>query len=350
MNKNLIIYLIFIGLIGLLSNCKKDETKVVILTTPNAPTFKTVPDLTLIRDKGKDTLVFLGTLVNPGFQASATYFLEVDTAGNQFKNPTVLVSDIQDTVIKLTVSDLNGLLIRRFPTDKVSSLQLRIRSVLVADAGTGAKSIVSISDAKDVSVTTYGLPRLDLIAAGVVIGKIESPLGDGSYSGYVKLDKTKPFTLKDPDANVVYGVSGSTLVVNGTTYTPADNGWYKFSLVDTKLLKFTAPDPYFVGLVGSATANGWNSPDTKMDYDSKSGTWYITTNLTDDHIKFRLNDGWNTYWGGKGTGDGTPDNYSADGISVPLAAGGKNIGLLHGAGSYTIHLDIKGNTATIVKN
>ena len=38
--------------------------------------------------------------------------------------------------------------------------------------------------------------------------KIESPaLGDGNYLGYVKLETTSPFTLKDPDANIVYGAN-----------------------------------------------------------------------------------------------------------------------------------------------
>jgi hypothetical protein len=346
MNKHLIIYLTFIGLIGLLFSCKKEEAKVTMLGSPIAPTIKTLPDLTLQRTHGTDTLVFIGTTVNPGFHASANYFLEADTAGNQFQNPTVLATGIQDSVIKFSVSDLNGLLIKRFPTDAVFSLELRIRSVLVKDAGTGATPMVSISDTKAASVTTYGLPRLDLIGSGIA-QKINSALGDGKYSGFVKLDASKAFTLKDPDANITYGFNGAALAINGTGLTAGANGWYNLT-VDTKALTYTM-DAYMVGIIGSATPNGWNSPDSKMDYNLKQNCWFITVDLTDAQIKFRLNDGWATNWGGKGTADGSADNYT-DAITVPLSAGGKNIGLKGGAGNYTIKLYIQDLKATIVKN
>ena len=91
-----------------------------------------------------------------------------------------------------------------------------------------------------------------------------------------------------------------------------------------------------IGLIGSATSNGWNSPDSKMDYDAKTGTWVITTNLLDGEIKFRLNDGWAWNLGG------TTDN---------LTQGGANIAV--SAGNYTISLTIiNGTTGTykIVKN
>jgi hypothetical protein len=86
-----------------------------------------------------------------------------------------------------------------------------------------------------------------------------------------------------------------------------------------------------------------------MDYDAVQGCWFITIDLTNAMIKFRLNDGWATNWGGNGSGDGTADNYS-NATTVPLSAGGKNIGLLGGAGNYTIKLYIADLKATIVKN
>jgi hypothetical protein len=346
MNKNSIIYLIFLGVIGLFSSCEKDETKVVILDSPAVPTLALPADLTLQRTKGTDTLVFTGTAVDPGFQASATYFLEACASGNDFAEPVQIFSGSQNKTIKISVSDLNGILLKKFPADQVSSLDFRVRSVLAVDAGTGAEPMVYTSALKTASVTLYGLPRLDLTGTGVT-GKIESALGDGKYTGYVKLDATKPFTLKDPDANIVYGASGNTLVVDGTSISVTASGWYKLT-VDTKALSVNN-EMYMIGLIGSATPNGWDTPDSKMDYDSKEDCWTITLALTDAQIKFRLNDGWATNWGGKGTADGSADNYS-DATTVPLAAGGKNIGLTGGAGNYTIKLYIAGQKATIVKN
>ena len=341
MKKNSIIYLTVIGLIGLFSGCKKDMTNVVMSTSPVAPTIVTMPNLTLVRANGSQTLEFVGTMVDPGFKASATYILEACAHGNAFADAVTILSQVQDTTMKITVSDLNGILLKKFPADQVSTLDFRIRSVLVLDAGTGYTPMVYSSALKTADVTIYGLPRLDLIGSGKD-QKIESALGDGSYFGYVKLDVTKPFTLKDPDAGTIYGANGAALAVDGSPIAiPSDpgNGWYQLS-ADTKALTYKLVG-YRIGLVGSATANGWNSPDSPMDYDSKTGTWYITTDLIDGQYKFRYNDGWawNLGW-----------NHG----KTSLVHNGDNIDVT--AGNYTITLTItqfaapETGTFTIVKN
>lgn len=349
MNKNLITYIILIGLTGLFG-CEKDETKVVISANPVAPTIKTLPDLTLKRPEGNKVLEFIGTPVDPGFKASATYFLEACAKGNSFADAIILYSGVQDTSIKMTVSEVNAALLKKFPSDQVSSVDFRIRSVLVVDAGTGApgtstKPFVYSSGATNANVTIYGLPRLDLINSGIT-QKIESALGDGAYFGLVKLDATKPFTLKDPDANIVYGANGAALAVNGTGITAAASGWYKLN-ADTKALTFSLK-PFMVGLIGSATPNGWSAPDSKMDYDSQSGLWSITLNLVVGEVKFRANDDWNSGIN-LGLGDATHPGYSL--TNLWNDGGSKNIPISV-AGNYTIKLSIGSTTysCTITKN
>jgi hypothetical protein len=338
MKKNSIIYLTVIGLIGLFSGCKKDMTNVVISPSVVAPTIVTMPNLTLTRANGASTLTFVGTPVDPGFQASATYILEACAHGNAFADATTILSQVQDTSMKITVSDLNGILLKKFPADQVSSLDFRIRSVLVLDAGTGYTPMVYPSAIKTADVTLYGLPRLDLIGSGVT-QKIESALGDGKYASYVKLDVSKAFTLKDPDANIIYGGAGGVLSVNGPAITPAGDGYYEFK-ADTKALTFSMSQ-YRIGLVGSATANGWNTPDTPMDYDPATGTWYITTDLIDGEFKFRFNDGW--AW-----------NLGYNPGKTALVHNGDNIPIT--AGNYTLRLTItkfsfpEEGTFTVIKN
>ncbi|HEX3010046.1 MAG TPA: SusE domain-containing protein [Bacteroidales bacterium] len=331
MNKKSIIYLMFLGLAGLFSSCEKDETRVVMLSSPVAPAITTMPNLTFTRDDATKTLEFKGTLVNPGFNASANYFLEACKTGNNFEDAVVLATSVQDTSIKISVSDLNAGLLKKFPADKSSSVDFRIRSVLVVDAGTGAvgtstRPLAYSSEVKTVTVAVYGLPRLDLYVDGVVIGKVESALGDGNYVGFVKLDKTKPYTLKDPDANVAYGKGSSGLAVDGSGITPDDNGWYRLT-VDTKGLTYKT-EAYMIGLVGSATVNDWNTPDTKMDYDYATATWKVTTTLKDGEIKFRKNDGWSWNLGG------TADKLEHNGSNIAVTAG-----------NYTITLTITNETA-----
>jgi hypothetical protein len=333
--KKLIFYILFIGLA--LASCKKDETRVIMSASPTVPTIATLPNLTLQRVNGTSTLKFVGTPVDPGFKASATYFLEAAAAGTNFKDSVLIMSDVQDTALKITVSNLNGILLKKFTADAASSVDYRIRALLSIDAGTGAKPKIYTSPAKNASTTIYGLPRLDLLNSGVV-QKIESALGDGKYVGFVKLDATKPFTLKNPDTNVTYGATGAALAVNGAAIPVAANGWYKLS-ANTTALTYSS-DSYMIGLVGSATPNGWNSPDQKMDYDAKTGTWKITITLVDGEFKFRLNDAWSVNWGG------TASNLVFNGANVPITAGNYTI-------SFTITNDVAGSntgTFTIVKN
>jgi starch-binding outer membrane protein SusE/F len=337
MNKKLSIYLVLIGLLGLLFSCEKDETKVVILSNPIAPTIQTVPELNFTRATGLDTIVIVGTNVDPGFVASANYYLEADTTGNDFQNPVILASTTSALKFKFSVSDLNGLCIKKFPTDIYSTVDFRIRCVLVKDAGTGFQPIVSISETKTVSLHTYGLPRLDLIGSGIN-QKVVSPLGDGKYFGFVKLAMANPFTLKDSETDTIYGNTGGHLAVEGDGISSAADGWYKFN-ADLNDHSFSM-EAYFIGLVGTATPNNWDTPDQKMDYDSRSETWSITIDLKDGELKFRLNDGWSWNLGG------TPDNLTHNGSNVAVTAG-----------NYTVTLKItnptpgvEAGTCTLVKN
>ncbi len=323
MNKKLIIYLTIIGLIGLMSGCKKDGTVVTMKMNPVAPTIKTMPDLTLLRSNAANVLEFAGTPVDPGFRASANYYLEASLSGTNFADAAVIYSGIQDTAIKITVGDLNGILLKYFPADQTSSLDFRIRAVLVVDAGTGAPGTGTqpfeySSPVQSAAVTIFGFPRLDIIGSGTG-QKIESPLGDGKYSGFVKLDVNN-FTLKDPDANIVYGIDGTSLAVDGSAFTPSVGaGWYSLT-VDTQAKTYTFV-PFMIGLVGSATPNGWDAPDQKMDFEAKTNTWKITITLVNGDIKFRKNDDWGWNLGG------TTTNLVHNGDNIPVTAGNYSIAL-----------------------
>lgn len=342
MNTKSILYLFLAGITGLLSSCEKDEEKVFLLDDPAAPALVTVPDLTLRRADATKTLEFTGTPVEPGFQASATYFLEACASGNNFVNVTAIASGIQDQSFKLSVSELNGLLLKNFPADQASPVDFRIRAVLVRDAGTGVSPLSYNSEIKTANVTPYGLPRLDLTGSGTE-QKIESAAGDGIYKGTVKLDAGKPFTLRDPDTNTVYGASGSALAVNGDPISVETNGWYNLE-ANINTLAYSL-NPYQVGVVGQFT--GWGGdPDHPMEYDGDKGYWYITLDLPAGPMKFRLNSKWDVNWGPGSTTD-LPANGGT--LSLPNSSGDINI---TGAGNYTIHLTINGSSGsvTFIKN
>ena len=349
MKKNLLILLTFIGLTAIFTACEKDGEMIKMASNPVAPTLTTVPDLTLQRPNGTQVLEFVGTPVDPGFQASATYYLEACAAGTAFAEPVTLWSGVQCKSMKITVSDLNGILLKKFPADASTPLDLRLRAVLVVDAGTGAPgtgtNTFSYSSAvKNATVALYGLPRLNLVNSGMT-QKVESALGDGKYTGLVKFDVTKPFTLTNPDAGINYGGAGNVLAVNGAAIVPPANGWHRLN-VNVPALTYEI-SPYMIGLVGSATPNGWDTPDQKMDYNAATGVWSITVNLVVGEIKFRLNDGWAWNLGFNKNNTGKYNDLFHDGNNIPIDA----------AGNYTITLTItqpngptEAGSCTVVKN
>ncbi len=348
MKKNLLIYLTFTVLAVFLAGCEKDGEMITMVSNPVAPTLTTIPDLTLQRANGNSMLEFVGTPVDPGFQASATYFIDAAAAGTAFADPVTIWTGNQCKSMKLTVSDLNGALIRKFPTDATTSLDFRLRATLVVDAGTGAPGTGSnpftyASALKNASATLYGLPRLDLVGSGLE-QKIESALGDGKFTGLVKLNTANAFTLNDPDAGANYGGATGVLSVNGPAIVPERTGWERMT-VDVDALTYEISE-YRIGLVGSATPNGWDSPDQPMEYDPATGTWSITVTLVDGEIKFRLNNGWAWNLGYNKSNTGNLNDLFHDGDNIVMTAG-----------NYTITLTItqpngpnEAGSCTIVKN
>ncbi len=280
--------MVLLGFIGLFTNCEKDGTELVLGDNIKSPTL-TLPNLDYKRANGADTLVFAGTPVGAEYKLSAKYLLEACADGNDFEEPILFYSGNTCNEMKLTVAEINQILLKYFTEDKPASVKFRLRGILATDAGTGNVPMEYKSATQTASVTPFGLLRLDLIGSGME-QKIVSPAGDGKYNRFVKLDPANAFTLENPETGKVYGGSLGTLQEGGAGIVVGEAGWYDFS-ADIVALTYEA-EPYFIGCVGSATPNGWDAPDQKMDYDAATGTWRINLDLVEGAIKFRKNDGW----------------------------------------------------------
>lgn len=291
MNKKLLKYFALIGLIGLLFSCQKDETRAVLLDNPTLPTIQTMPNLTLKRAEGGNLLTFVGTPVEVGFQASITYYLEACAKGNNFQDAVQILSDSQDLSMQISVGDLDGLLLKKFPADQVSSLDFRIRSVLSLSSGTGTYAYSSAI--KTVDVTTYGPPTLAFTVAGRLQGVVSSA-DNGIYTGWIYTDGT-PFQLTNNDNGKKYGgvlASGDVscaLTENGPAIVLAAGGYNFTANINSGVMKLTVAD-VTIGIIGDAVG-GW-SDDTKMVYNFTDHTWNITKTVTAGGIKFRTHNSW----------------------------------------------------------
>lgn len=73
-----------------------------------------------------------------------------------------------------------------------------------------------------------------------------------------------------------------------------------------------------IGIIGSATPNGWDS-DTNM-YQADSVNYFIDIDLKQGEAKFRQNDDWAVNWGDSAFPSGVA---TQDGPNIPIAAAGK---------------------------
>ena len=156
---------------------------------------------------------------------------------------------------------------------------------------------------------------------------LRSPNFDGVYEGFAYMDGDFKFT-KERNWNAEYNYNDFSsyspifTVGDGSNINCTEPGYYKLvanvasgSLTATKLTW---------GLVGPATAGGWDAPSyTVMNYNMAEDCWEITTQLNADKFKFTTNGSWDINLGGDSV-----DN---------LWEGGPDL-VISEAGTYTIKL------------
>ena len=92
-----------------------------------------------------------------------------------------------------------------------------------------------------------------------------------------------------------------------------------------KLEKFTW------GLVGDATPNGWDGPDTKLSYDGTIDSWTTILTMKDGEYKFRLNNDWD-----KGNYGGADGALVEKGDNIKIKAGKYKITANFTKKTYTV--------------
>lgn len=328
------------------------NTILLLVTTypVDAPTFSGVANgdiFVLSLDNNDNTAVTVGwndPILDSSLSIDIEYTLEAAAPGTSFA--TAIEAGVVKNMnsITLTNSQLNSIAIQSgIPVDTAGDLELRIRSV-ITDSASGTV-LERISETITINVTTY-LTVLDLSTTWGIVGSAtangwngpDMPFFktdvDGVLNAYVTLaDGEFKFRENNDWANN-YGSdssTGGTLTSGGGNMT-ATAGSYKIGL-DLNNLTYTI-ESFSLGIVGGATANGWNGPDMMMEYDQYSDVFRTIVTLTDGEMKFRMNNDWGTNWGD-------------DGVDGTLDAGGANIVVT--AGIYIATVDMNDLTYTLEK-
>lgn len=167
-------------------------------------------------------------------------------------------------------------------------------------------------------------------------GALASSGSNEVYEGYTYFAEASQFKFAKGSWDVNWGDTGAdgTLEPGGENLNVA-SGFYRIN-VDLNTLTYSLT-PVSWGLIGSATAGGWDS-DQNMTYDATEDAWTITADLVAGEAKFRANDGWDINFGD--TGKDATLEYGGDNIAIP------------GPGNYTIklYLSRQDYTYSIVSN
>ena len=167
-------------------------------------------------------------------------------------------------------------------------------------------------------------------------GALASKGSNEVYEGFTYFAEASQFKFAKGSWDTNWGDTGAdgTLEPGGENLNAAP-GFYRLN-VDLNTLTYSLT-PISWGLIGSATAGGWDS-DQNMTYDATEGAWTITADLVAGEAKFRANDGWDI-------------NFGDTGKDALLEYGGDNI-VIPGAGNYTIklYLNRQDYTYSVVSN
>ena len=319
--KKILTYISFCFIASAFVACEKDEVKTVLENTTSGTLSVNKTSLTLTEaDVDNTAATFTWT---DGFTYSAkvatnkSYAVQIDRAGNNFKNARELSSGV---VFKkeITVGDLNTELVKglkslSFPT---TSFEVRVACTISGFAPIYSNVIpVTINSYRELAA---GLPSVYVPGnyQGWMPDKAPSLASindDGIYEGYINFPVATAFKItpmpnwsRDFGDEEATGDSGK-LKVKGTDMKAKTPGYY-FITVDTVALKWTAEATTWA-VVGNASG-GWDA-DKDLKYDAATNAWSATLPLKKGGMKFRANKK-NKIMYGDAEGDGTLETDGND--------------------------------------
>ncbi|MCL5028657.1 MAG: SusE domain-containing protein [Bacteroidetes bacterium] len=346
-------FILFLAVFGLLfASCSRNITEPTISSNPTKPTMADLSITVPFTMANADSLItFSWTSSDFGFSASVTYTLQMSPKSDFSSNVSTLITT-QKLNGTIKVSDINTLLLSwNFNIGTAATVYYRVGASVASNVATVYAGSKSKSFTPYDAVINYPIIYVPGSyqgwSPGADNGRLYSYGFNSTYGGIIRLkngaDATVQFKVTiNPNWN---GPNyGGTLTQSGTNYSGVldPNGGnyevlpscYSFSVdVNAKTIALTKTDDW--GLIGDATAGGWNT-SSPMFYNGQRKMWEITTDLTAGSIKFRANDAWDL-------------NYGSNANDGTLQAGGSNIPIAT-AGNYTIRFDPVKLTYTVKKN
>jgi len=369
-----------IGLL-MLASCKKDGA--IVKTNGGKPGALTANTTSPVLDKTKlnDTtkiINFSFTQPNFGYAAAVTNTLQIDPAGDNWKNPASVTLGINVLSQGYSIADFNALLLKLNLVGGVpATVNVRVQHSLSADVTPVYSNVLTLN------VTPYNLASFIYVAGGynlystanadsllsatsngVYVGVIPFTAGsgaDGNNANFkIVLNKQnfngnygwastvsqgaitgQPASTTVENISNVNGGAGNLFALSGATDDAATQIYSNFVVLDLNKNTISLT-PTQWSVVGDATPGGWPNgsgpqSDTDMKFNNGTQTWSVVVALkAGGAIKFRLNHDWGKNYGSVTTA-GVLDTANNNNINITVA------------GTYLITVDINHLTYSLVK-
>jgi hypothetical protein len=331
----------------LLSACKKDGN--LVTSNGGKPGALTASSTTPVLAKGaiNDTtaiIKFVFTKPDYGFSAAVTNTLQIDAAGDNWKNPMSVTLGNKVYSQSYSTASFNSLLLKlNLVGGLTSQVQVRIVHSISASVTPVYSNVVSLT------VTPFNLLSWVYVPGayegwgnpGAAEDSLISPTDNGIYSGIINFTAGNNQFLIVPvkgswankyatTAGAVTSGSSATYPTEYVTgggnnfYAPTAAGQYLVTLdINANTLTIVPAD--FYSVIGDA-AQGWGT-DVPMKYiNDGNGNWSVTTTLVSTgSFKVRQDDAWTYSWGipnagSAGAGVANTLNDTSNGnIPVPVS-------------------------------
>ncbi|OUS16116.1 hypothetical protein A9Q93_05915 [Nonlabens dokdonensis] len=355
MKKFSILMLSFLAIAATIS-CSEDDEELFIDQPTTQLSFKSTPATSYILTfETKDNLAerLVWTTVDFSTPISVSYEVQASNDATNFDNAITVTTTNEDNV-SLSVERLNEVAAEVGLTPFTEGVVAMRVVATTADASMDPM----ISDVLALAVTSYTTesPRLWVpgnYAAASGYGADWAPgdaatpyleaveFGSTEYEGFINMDVATPnfkFTLEQ-DWDEAFGDSGTPgeLSLSGGDLSVPGAGFYYITVNtdpdgngDFSDATWTAT-PTSWAMIGTATPNDWNDPDTDMSYNATTQKWEVTVTLSQDQFKFRANDDW-----------GSPTNNFGQSSDNPdlLGFNGSDLTFDQAPGMYKVELDL----------
>ncbi|RZS92551.1 SusE domain-containing protein [Aquimarina brevivitae] len=366
--KKILILLLGLVIVTCFNSCIEDDEPTFMINEEaiEAPLLVTPNSSVNLDQESADqqALTIVWEDANYNFETPVTYNIEVTAAGEGFDTP-IEAAQTSERYYSWTVGELNSLAIAAgLEADTEGNLNIRVVSSLGTNDGVPADSNVLV-----ITLTPYStiIPVKDLFLVGNATAAdwnndnnnppiVRNPANenDFSFKGRFLGGGDLAFKLLEIRGQwqPQWGTNdGTTVEVNdgtgsdpGVFSVPAE-GYYEFNInIDDRTFSVSPYDAsgatdytaIGIGIIGSATPNGWDD-DTDMTQSTfDSHLWYINDIvLIDGEAKFRTNSDWSTNWGA----DTALTGYgNQDGPNIPVTAGTYDVWFNDLDGSYVFIL------------